>query len=91
VNLDWLRRENVLGKASRSKVEDILAVFRQRFVGEESVIKALVVLTRKRLPAAHSTATPGVFIEAFVALPSMAPHTATIMVAGNGIAALTAT
>jgi len=29
-NLDRLRRENVFGKASRSRVEDILAVFRQR-------------------------------------------------------------
>src|SRR5437870_5778079 len=52
VNLDRLRRENVLGKASRSRVEDVLTIFRQRFLGEESVTKALVVLARKRLPAA---------------------------------------
>jgi hypothetical protein len=50
-NLDRLRRENVLGKVSRSRVEDVLAIFRQRFLGEESVTKALVVLARKRLPA----------------------------------------
>jgi hypothetical protein len=51
-NLDRLRRENVFGKASRSRVEDVLAMFRQRFLGEESVTKALVILTRERLPAA---------------------------------------
>jgi Putative inner membrane protein (DUF1819) len=41
VNLDRLRRENVFGKASRSRVEDILTIFRQRFLSEESVTKAL--------------------------------------------------
>jgi len=49
-NLDRLRRENIFGKASRSRVEDVLAIFRQRFLGEESVTKALVVLVQKRLP-----------------------------------------
>jgi hypothetical protein len=52
VNLDRLRRENLLGKASRSRVEDVLAIFRQRFLGEEGVTKALVVLVQKRLPTA---------------------------------------
>ena len=28
-NLDRVRRDNLLGKASRSRVEDILAIFRQ--------------------------------------------------------------
>src|SRR4051794_13056552 len=28
-NLDRIRRDNVFGKASRSRVEDILAIFRQ--------------------------------------------------------------
>jgi BrxA len=51
-NLDRLRRENIFGKASRSRVEDILAIFRQRFLGERSVTKALVVLVQERLPAA---------------------------------------
>ena len=32
VNLDRLRRENVLGKVSRSRVNDVLAIFRQRFL-----------------------------------------------------------
>ena len=57
MNLDRLRRENVLGKASRSRVEDVLAMFRQSFLGDESVTKALVILTQERVPAARSTAS----------------------------------
>ena len=52
VNLDRFRRENVFGKVSRSRLNDVLAIFRQRFLGEESVTRALVVLTQKRLPTA---------------------------------------
>jgi hypothetical protein len=52
VNLDRLSSENVLGKVSRSRVEDVLTMFRQRFLGEECVTRALVVLAQKRLPAA---------------------------------------
>jgi Putative inner membrane protein (DUF1819) len=51
-NLDRISRENVFAKASRSRVEDILAVFRQRYLVEADVIKALVVLVKKRFPAA---------------------------------------
>jgi len=51
-NLDRIRRENVFGKASRSRVEDILAIFRQRYLTEAEVTKALVVLVKNRLPAA---------------------------------------
>ncbi len=51
-NLDRIRRENVFAKASRSRVEDILAVFRQRYLVEADVVKALVVLVKNRLPAA---------------------------------------
>ena len=51
-NLDRIRRENVFGKASRSRVEDILAIFRQRYLVEEEVTEALVVLVKERLPAA---------------------------------------
>ena len=47
-NLNRLRRENVFGKASRSRVEDMLAIFRQRYLSEASVTKALVTLVRKR-------------------------------------------
>jgi len=51
-NLDRIRRENVFGKASRSRVEDILAVFRQRYLAEADVVKALIVLVKNRLPRA---------------------------------------
>ena len=50
-NLDRIRRENVFGKPSRSRVEDILAVFRQRYLTEAEVTRALVVLVKSRLPA----------------------------------------
>ena len=42
-NVERLRRDNVFGKASRSRVEDILAIFRQRFLTDETVTNALVV------------------------------------------------
>jgi hypothetical protein len=51
-NLDRIRRENIFAKASRSRVEDILAVFRQRYLVEADVVKALVVLVKNRFPAA---------------------------------------
>jgi Putative inner membrane protein (DUF1819) len=51
-NLDRIRRENVFGKASRSRVEDILAIFRQRYLGERSVTKALIALVRHPFPGA---------------------------------------
>jgi hypothetical protein len=47
-----IRRENPFGKASRSRVEDVLAIFRQRFLTEPTVTRALVVLVHERLPAA---------------------------------------
>src|SRR5262245_47171583 len=51
-NIDRVQRENVFGKTSRSRVEDILAIFRQRYLTEESVVKALVTLIRGKLPSA---------------------------------------
>ena len=51
-NLDRMQRENLFGKASRSRVEDILAIFRQRYLTEESVTKALVALVRGQFPPA---------------------------------------
>ena len=51
-NLGRIRRENVFAKASRSRVEDILAVFRQRYLVETDVVNALVVLVKKRFPSA---------------------------------------
>ncbi|MBI3302945.1 MAG: DUF1819 family protein, partial [Deltaproteobacteria bacterium] len=47
-NLDRFRRENIFGKASRSRVEDILAIFRQRYLTAEPVTKALVTLVKGR-------------------------------------------
>src|SRR5438876_5570540 len=35
-NLHRLHRENVFGKASRSRVEDVLAIFRQRYLTDTS-------------------------------------------------------
>lgn len=52
-NLDIARQENVFGKASRSRIEDILAVFRQRYLVERDVVRALVVLVKYRFPAAN--------------------------------------
>jgi len=51
-NMNRIQRENLFGKASRSRVRDVLAIFRQRFLGEECVTRALVVLVEKWLSAA---------------------------------------
>jgi hypothetical protein len=51
-NLNRIRRENVFGKASRSRIEDILPIFRQRYLSETSVIAALVTLVKNRFPSA---------------------------------------
>lgn len=50
-NIGRAQRDNVFGKTSRSRVEDILAIFRQRYLGEESVTKALVALVRGKFNA----------------------------------------
>src|SRR5438874_2968150 len=47
-NIRRLKRDNVFGKASRSRVEDILAIFRKRYLSEKSVTKALVTLVREK-------------------------------------------
>ena len=51
-NVKRVQRENVFGKASRSRVEDIVAIFRQRYLTEESVTRALVALVRGKFPTA---------------------------------------
>ena len=51
-NINRVLRDNVFGKASRSRVEDILKIFRQRYLTEESVTKALVTLVRRKFPTA---------------------------------------
>jgi hypothetical protein len=47
-NVERLLRENVFGKASRSRVEDILAIFKQRYLADESVTRSLVTLAKGR-------------------------------------------
>jgi hypothetical protein len=49
-NLGRLQRENLFGKASRSRIHDILAIFRQRYLQDESVTRALVCLVKKHFP-----------------------------------------
>jgi hypothetical protein len=51
-NMERAQRDNLFGKASRSRVRDVLTILRQRFLDEESVTKALVVLVTAKLPAA---------------------------------------
>ena len=50
-NLDRARQENLFGKASRSRIEDILLVFRQRYLKDPEILKALVALVRGGMPA----------------------------------------
>ncbi|MFL5626704.1 MAG: BrxA family protein [Ktedonobacteraceae bacterium] len=50
-NLARFRRENIFGKASRSRIEDMLAIFRQRYlITSTSVTKALVTLVQGGFP-----------------------------------------
>jgi hypothetical protein len=51
-NLDRLQRENLFGKTSRSRIRDIQSIFRQRYLQDESVTKALVYLVKCRFPKA---------------------------------------
>ncbi len=46
-NLERARQENVLGKASRRRVQDILAIFRQRYFEDLDVGTALVTLAHR--------------------------------------------
>jgi hypothetical protein len=50
-NLARMRQENILGKASRSRAEDILGIFRRRYLAEDDVALALATLVRERLPS----------------------------------------
>jgi BrxA len=47
-NISRVRDKNLFGKASRSRVEDILAIFRQRYLEEPEITRALVVLAASR-------------------------------------------
>lgn len=50
-NLHGAYSENIFGKASRSRVKDILAILRQRYFKDPSVSRALVTFVREGLPA----------------------------------------
>ncbi|MGH9823085.1 MAG: BrxA family protein, partial [Blastocatellia bacterium] len=49
-NLARLQRENIFGKASRSRIRDILRIFRQRYLQDGSITKTLVYLVKNRFP-----------------------------------------
>ena len=50
-NLNNIRKENTFGKASRSRVEDILKIFRRRYLLSEAVTRSLVLLAKSDFPA----------------------------------------
>ena len=50
-NLERFKHENLFGKASRSRIDDILAIFRQRYLQEPSVVAALHQLVNNRIGA----------------------------------------
>lgn len=50
-NLDRFQRENLFGKASRSRIEDILAIFKQRYLRDAEILQALVVFAQAGYPA----------------------------------------
>lgn len=45
-NLQLMLRENLFGKASRSRIEDILAIFRQRYLTDPAILRSLVTLVK---------------------------------------------
>jgi hypothetical protein len=50
-NLARMRQDNIFGKASRSRIRDILVVFRQRYLSDPDVLKALLILVERHVPA----------------------------------------
>ena len=48
INIERIQRDNVFGKASRSRVDDILAIFRGRYLTERAVTAALVTLVKRK-------------------------------------------
>jgi hypothetical protein len=50
-NLRCIRQENLFGKASRSRVAEILAIFKQRYLGDPEVLAALVTLVQADMSA----------------------------------------
>ena len=50
-NLRRIQQENLFGKASRSRVADVLAIFKQRYLGDPQTLAALVTLAQADKPA----------------------------------------
>jgi hypothetical protein len=50
-NLDAVRRKNLFAKASRARVDDVLAIFRQRYLADEGIARALAILVQGEFPA----------------------------------------
>ncbi|HEY7415367.1 MAG TPA: BrxA family protein [Ktedonobacteraceae bacterium] len=50
-NVRRIQQENLFGKASRSRVAEILAIFKQRYLGNPQVLAALVTLVQADMPA----------------------------------------
>jgi len=48
-NKNRFKRNNIFGKSSRSRTDDILAIFKQRYMGHLSITKALALLTKSRM------------------------------------------
>ncbi len=49
-NLTRLRRDNPFGKTSRSRIEDILPIFRERYLASDDKLRALIRLARDLPP-----------------------------------------
>jgi len=47
-NIARFQQENILGKASRSRANDILTAFRQRYLVDERVMRSLILLIKGR-------------------------------------------
>lgn len=50
-NLARMHKENLFGKASRSRIEDILTIFKQRYLSDPGILAALLTLVEARFPA----------------------------------------
>ncbi len=50
-NLCCIQQENLFGKASRSRVAEILAIFKQRYLGDPQILAALVTLVQADMSA----------------------------------------
>jgi len=50
-NLERLRDQNVFGKTSRTRVENVLAIFRQRYLGDPASANALATLVQGGVPS----------------------------------------